>query len=534
MPEDNLGQFKQILTKLPEEKRKLLYNRLHALPASEREGFINDFVKKYNGSKKAPAKNASPAKAPSGSKAPDRSKGHPVKKGTAPSKGQAPSNGQHPAKGQSPAKSQAPLKGQPHAKGQSPSKGGAPVKGQPAVKGNASVKGQNPSKAQAPAKGQVPSKGQTPQKPAQKPAPAQKDAAKRPVTGQGNVHKKPLPAKPAAKPQPVKAELPVKEIPPKKIEPEYEEPDTELIEIEEEEEETVYTQKSSLQSIAIGLLAALVIVGVGYLIYAFNKPAIDRKFNQMFGMPAEVTINTSQEDPGIAGPEPQHFPTETPTPVPATPTPSPVPLKSDHPDLKGKTIVIDPGHQAVPNNELELVIEKTSIEKEKATTGAVGINTGAKEYEVTLKYALVLKEYLEGCGAKVILTRDSDDANISNIERAKIATDNKADYFIRLHADSAPDAKISGVKVYVPSTGKYSKTAAKDGKKLAETVAEGIGSTSLGSVQSNMYTGLNHADSVKSYQLVIGYLSNSTDDALIANSETPYKVAVAVSEFLGQ
>ena len=504
MPEDNLGQFKQILTKLPEEKRKLLYNRLHDLPASEREGFINDFVKKYNGSKKAPAKNASPAKAPSGSKAPDRSKGHPVKKGT------APSNGQHPAKGQSPAKSQAPVKGQPNAKGQSP------------------------SKAQSPAKGQVPSKGQTPQKPAQKPAPAQKDAAKRPVTGQGNVHKKPLPAKPAAKPQPVKAEQPVKEIPPKKIEPEYEEPDTELIEIEEEEEETVYTQKSSLQSIAIGLLAALVIVGVGYLIYAFNKPAIDRKFNQMFGMPAEVTINTSQEDPGIAGPEPQHFPTETPTPVPATPTPSPIPLKSDHPDLKGKTIVIDPGHQAVPNNELELVIEKTSIEKKKATTGAVGINTGAKEYEVTLKYALVLKEYLEGCGAKVILTRDSDDANISNIERAKIATDNKADYFIRLHADSAPDAKISGVKVYVPSTGKYSKTAAKDGKKLAETVAEGIGSTSLGSVQSNMYTGLNHADSVKSYQLVIGYLSNSTDDALIANSETPYKVAVAVSEFLGQ
>ena len=44
MPEDNLGQFKKILTKLPEEKRKLLYNRLHALPASEREGFINDFV----------------------------------------------------------------------------------------------------------------------------------------------------------------------------------------------------------------------------------------------------------------------------------------------------------------------------------------------------------------------------------------------------------------------------------------------------------------------------------------------------------
>ena len=541
MPDDNLGQFKQILTKLPEEKRKLLYNRLHDLPASEREGFINDFVKKYNTSKKAPAKNVSPSKAPSGKKAPDKAKGQPVKKGNAPVKGQAPSKGQPQTKGQAPAKNQAPSKGQAPVKGHAPAKGQAPVKGQPQAKGQAPVKGQNPSKGQPQAKGQAPVKGQphvkgqAPKKPVQKAAPDQADTAKKPVPSHDNAHKKPLPAKPAAKlPQPVRNEPPRKEIPPKEIEPEYEEPDDELTEIEEEEEEPVYTQKSSLQSIAIGLLAALVIVGVGYLIYAFNKPAIDRKFNQMFGMPAEVTINTSQEDPGIAGPEPQHFPTETPTPIPATPTPSPVPLKSDHPDLKGKTIVIDPGHQAVPNTELETVIEKTSIEKEKATTGAVGINTGAKEYEVTLRYAMVLKEYLEGCGAKVILTRDSDDANISNIERAKIATDNKADYFIRLHADSAPDAKISGVKVYVPSTGKYSKTAAKDGKKLAETVAEGIGSTSLGSVQSNMYTGLNHADSVRSYQLVIGYLSNSTDDALIANNDTPYKVAVAVSEFLGQ
>jgi len=533
MPEDSLGQFKQILSKLPEEKRKLLYNRLHDLPSSEREGFIKDFVKKYNSnnSKKAPQKNISYEKGPYGKKSPDKTKGQPVKKGTAPVKGQNPAKGQSPAKGQAPVKGQAPAKGQPQTKGQAPAKGHAPVKGQTPMK-PAPVQGNQQKKA----------------------APTQGNNAKKPVPAHGNQpkqnqahtnehpnkpqaeQKKHLPGKPVEKQlQPKKEERPVIEIAPKKIEPEYDEPDSEIIDIEEEEEEeVVYTRGSTLQSVAIGLLAALLIVGLGYLIYAFNKQAIDRKFNQMFGMPAEVTINTDPADPGIAGPEPQHFPTETPTPIPATPTPTPVPLKDDHPNLRGKTIVIDPGHQAVPNTELETVIEKTSAEKEKATSGAVGVNTSAKEYEITLRYALVMKEYLEGCGATVILTRDSDDANISNIERAKIATDKKADYFIRLHADSAPDSKISGVKVYVPATGKYSKTAAKDGKKLADIVAEGIGSTSLGSVQSKMYTGLNHADSVKSYQLVIGYLSNSTDDALISNNETPYKVAVAVSEFLGQ
>jgi N-acetylmuramoyl-L-alanine amidase len=144
-----------------------------------------------------------------------------------------------------------------------------------------------------------------------------------------------------------------------------------------------------------------------------------------------------------------------------------------------------------------------------------------------------MKEYFEGCGAQVILTRNSNDVNISNIERAQIATDSKADYFIRLHADSAPDEEISGVKVYVPSSGKYSSSAAADGKKLADAVADSIGSTSLGCVQSNMYTGLNHADSIKSYQIVVGYLSNSADDALLGDAETPYNTAVAVAEFIG-
>ena len=46
MPEDNLAQFKKILANLPEDRRKRLYDRLHAMPASQREAFINDFTRK--------------------------------------------------------------------------------------------------------------------------------------------------------------------------------------------------------------------------------------------------------------------------------------------------------------------------------------------------------------------------------------------------------------------------------------------------------------------------------------------------------
>ena len=253
-------------------------------------------------------------------------------------------------------------------------------------------------------------------------------------------------------------------------------------------------------------------------------------------MPPPETFDTTPDGSIIMGDDPMHFPTDTPTPVPATPTPSPtpVPLAEDHPDLTGLVIVIDPGHQQEADTELEESIPGTTAEKERATSGAVGINSGVKEYELTLEYANVLKEYLEGCGAEVILTRTENDVDISNIERAQIAIDNNADYFIRIHADSAPDSEISGVKVYVPSTGSYSSSIASTGEDLADAVAEAIGLPSLGSVQSNMYTGLNHADSVKSYQLVVGYLSNSDDDSVLNLDDTPYKVAVAVSEFLAE
>ncbi|MBR4914824.1 MAG: N-acetylmuramoyl-L-alanine amidase [Clostridiales bacterium] len=509
MPGDNLAQFKQILANLPEDRRKRLYDRLHAMPASQREAFINDFTRKYlSGQRKHPSKKTgTQTKGTQTGKKPSSPNGNVQKKAQ-------PSNGQ-PQKKAQPANAQkkaAPANGQ---KKPSPSNNQPQKKHpSPAAKNIQGKQGSNVKKHPDQAKAAPVQK--------KEPAPQKAEHEQRAITPKKPVNKKPIPAPKKIEKLPVEA--------PQEIEPEH--INVEPIRVVEEPKEPPRSKEASLQSVAIGVLMALLIIGFGYIIYLFNKQSIDRKFNQMFGMPAEETIATTPEGLGIIGSEPDFVPTDTPTPVPATPTPTPITLKEDHPDLKGKVIVIDPGHQEVPNTEKETAIKGSSAEKDKATSGAVGVDSGAKEYELTLQYALVLREYLEGCGAKVILTRDTNDADISNIERAKVATDSKADYFIRLHADSAPSGDISGVKVYVPSTGKFSKTAVKDGTKLAELVANEIGSTSLGVVQSNMYTGLNYADSVKSYQLVVGYLSNSNDDSLITNSETPYKVAVAISEFL--
>lgn len=514
MPEDNLAQFKKILANLPEERRKRLYDRLHAMPASQREAFINDFTRKYlSGQRKHPSKKTgTQIKANVSGKKPSSPNGSSQKK-SKPADGQAkkaqPSKGHsQPAVGQikksQPANAQA-KKTQPASSQKKPSSSSKPQDKHPSP----AVRNKAPDKHGTEIKHPVQPKATKPKAaPAKQP---QKAESNKPAAPFFKFDRKPAKAPAEIKPELINAEPVI---------------------IEEEPKEPPRSKEASLQSVAIGILMALLIIGFGYIFYLFNKQKIDRNFNKMFGMTAEETVATTPDGLGIIGSEPTFVPSDTPTPVPATPTPTPITLKEDHPDLKGKVIVIDPGHQENPNTELEKVYKGSTAEKDKATSGAVGVNSGAKEYELTLQYALVLREYLEGCGAKVILTRDSNDADISNIERAKIATDNKADCFIRLHADSAPENDIKGVKVYVPSTGSYSKNAVKEGKKLAELVAEEIGSTSLGVVQSNMYTGLNYADSVKSYQLVVGYLSNSDDDALVTNSETPYKVAVAISEFL--
>jgi len=483
MPEDNLAQFKQIIAKLPEDKRKLLYKRLHDMPTSEREAFIGEFVKKYNStakkpvsgsvkktsanapvskSDKKPASQGAPSTAKSGKKPAPQGGSYAVKSGKKPS-----------SQGSSSAANS----------GRKPSAQGSAAP--------ASKKAQQQSK-NVPAKSEHSTEHK--QEKAQEHKPEQKQESKK---------------------------HPAEHIPEHRPEP-------------EQAPESEPKKASSSQSIILGIIVAVFLVGALYFVYLFNKQNIDNKFNEAFGMPASETTETTEESDGIMGPEPRHFPTNTPTPIPATPTPAPVVLRDDHPDLSGLVIVLDPGHQAEYDHELEESIPGTTAEKERATTGATGIDSGAKEYEITLRYALIMKEYLEGCGAEVILTREENEVNISNIERANIAVENNADYFIRIHADSAPDSEISGVKVYVPSTGKYSSSAVSDGKDLAEKVAEAIGSTSLGVVQSNMYTGLNHADSVKSYQLVVGYLSNSDDDALLGKEETAYNTAVAVSEFLAE
>ena len=85
--------------------------------------------------------------------------------------------------------------------------------------------------------------------------------------------------------------------------------------------------------------------------------------------------------------------------------------------IKGKRIVIDPGHSADP--------------------GAIG-PTGYTEAEANLGISLELADRLRRKGAEVILTRD-DDRDLPLYDRPSVAVAADADLFISVHNNALPD-----------------------------------------------------------------------------------------------
>ena len=94
-----------------------------------------------------------------------------------------------------------------------------------------------------------------------------------------------------------------------------------------------------------------------------------------------------------------------------------------------RVIVIDPGHGG-------------------HDPGAIGV-TGAKEKEVNLGVALLLKAELEKTGSyTVVLTRE-DDTFLDHPERVQLAREAGADLFISIHADSLDAGRSArGASVY--------------------------------------------------------------------------------------
>ena len=78
--------------------------------------------------------------------------------------------------------------------------------------------------------------------------------------------------------------------------------------------------------------------------------------------------------------------------------------------------------------------------------GAIGPNK-THEADIVLAIGKELNELLKGCNLEIKFTRLSN-IYLSLTERAKIANDFKADYFLSVHINSASDKTVRGVEVW--------------------------------------------------------------------------------------
>ncbi|MBQ2124606.1 MAG: N-acetylmuramoyl-L-alanine amidase [Spirochaetales bacterium] len=199
-------------------------------------------------------------------------------------------------------------------------------------------------------------------------------------------------------------------------------------------------------------------------------------------------------------------------------------------------IVIDAGHQRYQNTEMEPNGPGASVMKAKVSSGTKGVSTGISEYELNLQVALYLKEELLNRSYEVVMIRETNDINISNVERAIIANKAAADAFIRIHADSSENSSASGVMTICQTPqNPYNSEWYLESRRLSECVLDYVvaetGATRRMIWETDTMTGINWT-TVPTTILEMGFMSNPEEDKKMATEESRKQIAGGLANAL--
>ncbi len=264
-------------------------------------------------------------------------------------------------------------------------------------------------------------------------------------------------------------------------------------------------------------------------------------------VPVNTTASTAAATTATPTPAPSPTPTPTPTPAPtpvptAAPTTRPTnaassgliipytPQTIDPDRLAGHFVVLDPGHQAIPNYDQELIAPWTTETKRKTSPGTSGI---IPEYVYNLDFSFKLKAYLEAQGCEVYMIRTSHDVDISNMERALMAVYLNPDAYLRVHCNGGKPA-ANGVGIYVNDTGPYAAEVEVWGQWLADELCQYTGAKNNGVHPSSVYTGLNWANEIPSYLVEMGYMTNAAEDKLLNNPDYQMELCQGYADFIAR
>jgi N-acetylmuramoyl-L-alanine amidase len=199
------------------------------------------------------------------------------------------------------------------------------------------------------------------------------------------------------------------------------------------------------------------------------------------------------------------------------------------PQAAKRVICVDPGHQTLVDLTEEPEASGSSVMKVQNPGGAEGVVTKMPEYQLNLLVSLKVEQQLKAQGYTVVMTRETNDVNIGNIDRAKIANNCSADLFVRIHADGVDDQSVHGISILIPGSEFVTDEAIRaSSKQAAQSVLDAMvaatGASDRGlSVRDDM-TGFNWC--TRPMMLIeMGFMSNPDEDQTMATDAYQTKLA---------
>lgn len=196
-------------------------------------------------------------------------------------------------------------------------------------------------------------------------------------------------------------------------------------------------------------------------------------------------------------------------------------------------ICIDPGHQAKGDWKSEPIGPGSSYQKARVSSGTVGISTKKPEYVLNLEASEILNHILMSKGFEVIMTRETHDVNISNMERATLANDKNANMVIRIHADGSDNTSITGASLLVPSQkGKYTSSIFEASYECADLIKNKMDNGGFkvnGVFERDDLTGFNWSK-VPVVLVEMGFMSNYNEDQMMSNKDYQKKMMQSIAD----